>query len=86
MGGTSAYKLCQIVENCEYVLSIELLVAAQAIELNKGLRLSPATERILNVFRQKVSFLDKDRVLSQDIETSREFLLERMQLLVAGLE
>ncbi len=86
MGGTSAYKLCQIVENCEYVLAIELLLAAQAIELNKGLRLSPATERILNAFRQKVSFLDKDRVLSQDMETSREFLLEHVQLLVAGLE
>ncbi len=76
MGGTSAYKLQQIMENCEYVLAIELLTAAQAAESNKGLRLSPVIEDILRAYRERVSFLEKDRLMADDIEASREFLRE----------
>lgn len=74
MGGTAAYKLCQIIENCEYVLAIELLVAAQAVQLNEGLRLSPATEAIFRSFRQTVSFLENDRIVSEDIHKARRFV------------
>lgn len=80
MGGTSAYKLCQIIENCEYILSIELLVAAQAIELNSGLKLSPSTKEVLHNFRQCVSFLEEDRVLSEDIEKARDFFVKHKQI------
>ena len=76
MGGTSAYKLQQIIDNCEYVLAIELMTAVQAVESNKGLRLSAFTEEIVKAYRQQVSFLEKDRIMSDDIEKSREFLLE----------
>lgn len=75
MGGTSAYKLTTIVENCGYVFAIELLNAVQAIELNAGLRLSPVTRGIVEAFRKQVRFLENDRVLSDDIERSRAFLL-----------
>ncbi|HEY1352932.1 MAG TPA: histidine ammonia-lyase [Ktedonobacteraceae bacterium] len=74
MGGTAAYKLCQIIENCEYVLAIELLVAAQAVQLNEGLRLSPITEEILRSFRQTVSFLEHDRIVSEDINKAHHFV------------
>jgi histidine ammonia-lyase len=73
MGGTSAYKLCRIVDNCEYVQAIELLTAAQAVDLNENLRLSPTTREIHNDFRQQVAFLEGDRVLSDDIEKSLAF-------------
>lgn len=76
MGGTSAYKLCQIVENCEYIFAIELMTAAQAIELNDGLQLSPVTQNILKQFREQVPFLDKDRVMSEDIEKSHQYFLQ----------
>ncbi|HEX5601786.1 MAG TPA: histidine ammonia-lyase [Pyrinomonadaceae bacterium] len=76
MGGTAAYKLRQILENCEYVLAIELLTAAQAVETNRALRLSPFTEKIVKEYRQHVSFLERDRLMSDDIEKSHEFLLE----------
>lgn len=76
MGGTSAYKLCQIIENCEYIFSIELMTAIQAIELNKELKLSSTTEKIFNDFRQQVKFLDRDRVISDDIESSHDFFLK----------
>lgn len=74
MGGTSAYKLSQIIENCEYILAIELFNAAQAVELNKGLILSKITQVILEEFRQYVSFIDADQVMSDNIEKSRHFL------------
>lgn len=74
MGGTSAYKLCQIIENAEYVLAIELLLAAQAVELNENLRLSPLTQNILQHFRQSVSFLENDRIISESIEKAHDFL------------
>jgi histidine ammonia-lyase len=73
MGGTSAYKLCRIVENCEYVQAIELLTAAQAVDFNENLRLSPTTREIHDDFRRHVSFLEGDRVLSDDIEKSLAF-------------
>lgn len=76
MGGTSAYKLCQILDNCEYIFAIELLCAAQAIEFNEGLRLSPITQRIFDEFRQHVPFLEADRVVADDINKAHQFLLE----------
>lgn len=77
MGGTSAYKLQQIIENLEIVLAIELMTAAQAIDFNRsqGLRLSPATQAIHDRFRKQVDSLENDRVLSDDIRTSTDFLL-----------
>ncbi|MDI1443022.1 histidine ammonia-lyase [Polyangium sp. 6x1] len=77
MGGTSAYKLQEIVQNCWWVFAIELLTAAQAVEFNRGLRLSPITEGIVQQFRGEVSFLERDRVMSDDIEKAHDFLMHR---------
>lgn len=74
MGGTSAYKLARIVENCEYVLAIELLTAAQAVDLNQGLRLSPRTRDLHGVVRRHVPVLADDRVMSTDLEAARDLL------------
>jgi histidine ammonia-lyase len=77
MGGTSAYKLETIVENCEYVQGIELLTAAQAADLAEGLRLSPTTAAVVRDFRERVPFLDVDRPLDADIRAARDFVRER---------
>jgi histidine ammonia-lyase len=74
MGGTAAYKLREIVRNCKWVLAIELLSAAQAIDLNRGLRLSKPTDEIFRAFRRQVPFLDRDRIMSDDIDASLAFL------------
>lgn len=74
MGGTSAYKLDQIIGNTEYVLAIELMTAVQAIDLNPGLRLSPATKSIVDEFRQRIPFLSEDRLQARDIELARDHL------------
>jgi len=85
MGGTSAYKLCQIIENCEVVMGIELLTAAQAIQLNKELRLSRITQQILDELRHRVDFLERDRVMSDDIEQAHLLFRERRRSWLAQI-
>ncbi len=74
MGGTAALKLRQILDNCEYILGIELITAAQAAQLHKRLELSPRTRAVLDELRRHVPFLDADRVMSDDIQTARRFI------------
>lgn len=74
MGGTAGYKLERVVSNCHTILSIELLLSVQAMDLNKDLVPSTVGGRVREMFRKKVPFLDEDRILSEDIELSSEFL------------
>ncbi|MEQ1501668.1 MAG: aromatic amino acid ammonia-lyase [Myxococcota bacterium] len=74
MGGTSGYKLQQVLENCRTVLAIELLTAAQAVDLARGLELSPVTRDVHAAFRREVRFLDVDRVLADDINCATRFV------------
>ncbi len=76
MGGTSGYKLATILRNCEYVLAIELMIAAQASEMAPGLQLSPVAQELYDAFRARVEALHDDRVLSTDIERARSFVVE----------
>lgn len=77
MGGTAAYKLLQGVENLSWVLGIELLAAAQAVELLAGLEPSPVTRSVVEAFRTEVAFLDSDRVLAGDLDRARDFIVAR---------
>jgi histidine ammonia-lyase len=86
MGGTSAYKLMQILDNCTYVLAIELLTAAQAIDLNEGLTLSPATAPIVAELRDEIPHLARDRFQHPDIERAREIVVERAERWCDGLD
>jgi histidine ammonia-lyase len=74
MGGTSAYKLQEIVENTEQVLATELLTAAQAADFMTELRLSPATRPVVEAFRAQVPFLERDRPMAPDLRAARDFL------------
>jgi histidine ammonia-lyase len=74
MGGTSGIKLLQILENCSTVLAIELLAAAQAIELAEGLAVSERTAPIVRELRRTVAPLREDRVLADDITEARRFI------------
>jgi histidine ammonia-lyase len=70
MGGTSAYKLGQIIENSAIIFGIEMLIAAQAIDLNSPLRLSPTTKKVYKELRKLIPFLEEDRIMSTDIQIS----------------
>ena len=64
MGPTGAYKLQVIRSNCIHVMAIELLHAAQAIDMNEGLRLSPITQEIHDDFRKHVTYMTGDRIVA----------------------
>lgn len=61
-----------------YILGIEMMHAAQAIDLrlqkNPNLKLSRVTQEFFQQYRKVVPFLKSDRVLTYDIEKSYSFL------------
>lgn len=68
MGMTSALKLRRVVGHVRYVLAIELLCAAQALEFAGPEGLSPACAAAYRAVRQVVPPLTGDRELAPDIE------------------
>jgi len=63
--GTACYR---IVQNVKRVLSLELLVAAQALEFRRPATSSPAVEELVQSVRVKVPFYDRDRPMTHDIK------------------
>ena len=68
MGTISARKGREVVKNTEHILAIELLCAAQALDLFTNMKPGEGTLAGYRVIREAVPHLDKDRVLSPDIE------------------
>jgi histidine ammonia-lyase len=69
MGMTTAIKTRQIIENAWPVVAIELMAAAQALDLRAPVKPSPASQAVYEVVRQYVRKLDEDRALYDDINT-----------------
>lgn len=74
MGGNSATRLQQVVDNTEQVLAIELFNAAQALEFRRPLRSSPQLEQWITDYRKVVPFIDNDTVMSPLISATVEFM------------
>jgi histidine ammonia-lyase len=68
MAMTAAWKLRRVVRNVGYVLSIELMCAAQGIDYRAPLKASRGAARGHAAVRSLVDPLERDRVLSPDIE------------------
>jgi histidine ammonia-lyase len=73
MGANAATKLYRVVENTERILAIEMLNATQGLAF-RNLKSSDFIEKILDIYRDQVNFLDNDRLLHRDIENSISFL------------
>ena len=76
MGMTAALKARTVVENAKSGLSIELLVAAQALDLRKPLLAGVGARAAHEVIRARVPHLDEDRELHKDIAAVRAALPE----------
>lgn len=76
MGAHAARKLARIVDNVRNVQAIELLCAAQGVELRAPLRPGPALAAVHHAIRQVVPFYDRDRPLHRDIEAVRRLVDE----------
>ncbi|NIV75637.1 MAG: histidine ammonia-lyase [Gammaproteobacteria bacterium] len=74
MGMGAALKLHQVLANTRRILAIELLCAAQGIDLVRPMRSSEPLERLHAAVRVRIPHLDADREISPDIDAAVSFL------------
>lgn len=84
MGANAATKLLRVVKNVQRVLAIEALTAAQALELRRPMKSSAVLERVFDYVRSSISFMDKDRVLHDDLVAVERLLDEAPPVQVAS--
>lgn len=68
MGANGVRKLDKVIDNLEYILAIELLYAAQAMDFRRPLKSSAILEACHALVREEVSFADRDRIFANDIK------------------
>jgi histidine ammonia-lyase len=76
MGANAARHAWEIVDNVRHIIAIELLTAAQAIDLRAEgpARLAPATRAAYAAIRKQVEYLEHDRELTPDIQRLVEMI------------
>ncbi len=74
MGTISARKCREITSNAEDVIAIELLSAAQALDLFTNMKPGEGTLAAYQAIRKTVSHLDKDRIISTDIAAVKQLM------------
>jgi histidine ammonia-lyase len=74
MGSISGRKFHLVLDNLEYILAIELLYAAQAMEFRRPLKSSSVLEEIFALVRKHVDFATKDRSFSYDINRLHQLI------------
>jgi len=74
MGTIAARKCRDIVENAENVIAIELLSAAQGLDLFTNLKPGNGTKAAYEVIRSYVDHLEEDRILATDIQIVKELI------------
>jgi hypothetical protein len=83
--GMTVERTARIVDDLRYVIDMELMHAAQAVDLRRraaptstptaapAFALGRGTGQLLDAYRREVGFLDRDRVQSDDIRKTYEF-------------
>jgi len=79
MGMWAALKLGQVVRNVDRILAIELLAAAQGIDLRRPLKSSPALERLHDSIRALVPKWEEDRELAPDLAIAEIFVVDEIE-------
>jgi histidine ammonia-lyase len=74
MGANSATKCLRILDNIETILAIELMNASQALTFRMPKQSSPFIESFVSSFREVSPFMEEDRLMSNDIQASINFL------------
>jgi len=74
MGSISAIKLLNVLRNVEYVLAVELLTTAQALDFRAPLRPGRGVALAFEETRRKVRHATHDYEVSSDLETCAEML------------
>ncbi len=71
MATFAARKLHTLVDNSATIVAIELLAAAQGIDLRAPLTTSQRLQPVMRAIRERVAFYDQDRFFAPDIEAMR---------------
>jgi histidine ammonia-lyase len=79
MGATAALKMRQVAENLEQILALELLCAAQAVDLRRkqigaDKKLGAGTAAVYASIRERVPFVERDEYLKDHIESTIEIV------------
>lgn len=67
-------RITRMVDNIYNIFGVELLHAAQAIDLRDGVTLGVQSNKLYDALREKVTFLSVDRPLTFDIEKAKEVI------------
>lgn len=67
-------KLRKLIENLNYMMAIELMHAAQAVDYRMPITIGEETKRLYEAYRLVVTHLEEDRNLSIDIQQTIDFL------------
>jgi histidine ammonia-lyase len=74
MGMTSARHARECVGNAEVVVALEIMAAAQALDLRKPMKPAEGTAAALAAVREEIPFLSTDRRLKPDIDEAIELV------------
>lgn len=74
MGSISARKALRVLDNLEKILAIELVCAAQALDLRRPLKSSPPLEACHSFVRAHIPYAEHDRVFATDLEMARKLV------------
>ncbi|MEO5799932.1 MAG: histidine ammonia-lyase [Gemmatimonadales bacterium] len=76
MGTTSARQCAMILENSRWVIAVEVLNAAQALDFHKPLEPGPGVGAAVKLVRSVVPPLDADRIMTGDLAAVRSLIVE----------
>jgi histidine ammonia-lyase len=70
----------RMIDNQFFIMGLELMHASQALDLRFGTGTKPLmadrTREFYEGFREEVDFMDKDRILSPDIQAAHDYLVD----------
>ncbi len=86
MATHAARRLAEMNDNLANILGIELLIAAQGVELRAPLTTSAPLRAVVAALRARVPALEQDRYLAPDIETATELARSGAVIDAAGAD
>lgn len=83
MGVTAALKLCDVSKNLEIILALELFSAAQGVdfrkkEIGEDKKLGAKTQKVYDLIRTKVPFIEEDTIMYPYIEEIRKLVADEL--------
>jgi len=74
MATYAARRLTPMAANTSGIVAIELLAAAQGVDLRRPLATSPRLDEAMAMLRERVAFWDRDRAFAPDLAAARELV------------